>query len=103
MRQLFFIKEKNTNTWCTSSKHKYFHYDFNVAVIFLNEDNAKRAVKEMKQGLDPKRSTGPCSWAAETETQDKLYTPLPERVNEYTELLVPDFVVVPFELHENWI
>jgi hypothetical protein len=99
MRQLFFVREKNTNTWCTSSKHTMFYYDFIAAAIFLSEDNAKKAIREMTQGLDPKKVSGPCTWRAGTEDgADRTYTPLPDRTNEYTGLLVPDFEVVPFDL-----
>jgi len=98
MRQLFFIREKNTDTWCTSSKHKYFCDDFLEAAIFLSEDNAKKAIKEMKNGLDPKKVSGPCTWRVWSETDDRRYTPLPDRISEYTALLVPDFEVVPFRL-----
>lgn len=98
-RQLFFVREKNTNTWCTSSKHLYFNHDFLVAVVFLSEDNAKRAIREMKNSLDPKKVHGPCTWNVFTETGDKLYTPLPERAADwYAEFLVPDFEVVAFDL-----
>jgi hypothetical protein len=97
-RQLFFIREKNTNTWCTSSKHAHFYYDFLAASVFLSEDNAKRAIKEMKVGMDPKRVHGPCTWCIVIDDDWKRYTPAPERVGEYAEYLVPDFEVVPFDL-----
>ena len=101
-RQLFFIREKNTNTWCTSSRHGSFNHDFLTASVFLSEDNAKKAIKEMKNSLDPKKVQGPCTWSVwndSTEPAHKLYTPLPERTADwYAELLVPDFEVVPFDL-----
>ena len=98
-RQLFFIREKNTNTWCTSSKHVYFYSDFLAASVFLSDDNAKKAIKEMKNSLDPKMVQGPCTWCISFEDDIKRYTPLPERAADwYAEYLVPDFEVVSFDL-----
>jgi len=102
-RQLFFIREKKTNTWCQSSKHRTFHHEFIAASIFHTEDNAKKAIKEIKNGLDPKKSTGPCFWAVYTDTdcQPVYYTPVPDRAaNSYATLYVPDFEVVTYNLME---
>lgn len=101
MRQIFCIREKKTSTWCISSKHRNFSNNFEESAIFLKEDNAAKAIKEMYSGMDPKKSTGPCRWYVFTETKIENYTPLLERTDSYTALLEPEFEIVHFNLIEN--
>lgn len=104
MRQLYFIKEKNTATWCYSSKHRSFCDEFDVAAIFLQKENAEKAIKEMTRGIDPNKTTWPY-WMAD----GKSYTAVPDRAcdagvaNGAVEiiLLVPEFEVVAFTLNED--
>jgi len=106
MRSVFLIREKNTNTWCSSSKHSAFADDFDFAVIFLNGPNAEKAVKEMIRGLNPKYSTFP-AWslrdvtvAGSQEGLDKFIEWNNTGQNWLPSLVIPDFEVVEFNLVE---
>lgn len=46
MASKFIIREKSTNSFCTSSKHYYFSDDLDSAVLFASRENAEKAVKE---------------------------------------------------------
>lgn len=47
MASLYVIREKNTNTYCTSSKHSYFSADLQAAAMFNQRKNADKAVRGM--------------------------------------------------------
>lgn len=93
MRELYFIREKKTNTWCYSSKHESFSTDFNAAAVFLQKENAEKAIRAMSNGIDPKKSCFPY-W----EAAGQRYTISESHLNEHSKLLVPDFEVVTFIL-----
>ena len=46
-RVIYFIREKNTNSWCTTSRHADFSEDIDNAIVFLQKENAEKAIKKM--------------------------------------------------------
>jgi len=93
-RKIYFIREKNSNTWCSSSKHSDFADDFDYAAVFLRKENADKAIKEMTRGLNPKYSTFPYWRLRETNYRGM------DTGREEVPLLVPEFEAVGFELNE---
>jgi len=93
MRTVYFIKEKKTDTWCYSSKHQSFSSEFEVAAVFLQKENAEKAIKSMLIGIDPKRCQCP-SWYANSQR----YSIDESNLDDYTKLLVPEFEIVAFNL-----
>ena len=63
MRKLFFIREVNTNTWCTSTRSYTFHTDFDRTDAFFNtEANATKAMRTMERNIEHiRRHTGDLS------------------------------------------
>jgi hypothetical protein len=47
MASLFVIREKNTGTFCTSSKFKHFEADLQKAAMFNQRKNAEKAARAM--------------------------------------------------------
>ena len=47
MASLFVIREKNTGTFCTSSKFKHFEADLQKAAMFNQRKNAEGAARKM--------------------------------------------------------
>jgi hypothetical protein len=47
MASLFVIREKNTGTFCTSSKFKHFEADLQKAAMFNQRKNAESAARKM--------------------------------------------------------
>jgi len=93
-RRIYLIREKNTNTWCVSSKHSDFYNDFDNAAVFLKKENAEKAIKEMMRMLDPKKSRYPY-WMLNNITYRGLdlgRTDIP--------LIIPEMKAVAFELNE---
>lgn len=45
MASKFIIREKTTNSYCTSSKHYHFSDDLDSAVLFASRENAEKAIK----------------------------------------------------------
>ena len=52
MASLFVIREKNTGTFCTSSKFKYFEADLQKAAMFNQRKNAESAARKMFAAAD---------------------------------------------------
>lgn len=52
MASLFVIREKNTGTYCTSSKHGTFNSDLQAAAMFNRRENAEWAAKAMFRDAD---------------------------------------------------
>ena len=52
MASLFVIREKNTGTFCTSSKFKHFEADLQKAAMFNQRRNAESAARKMFAGAD---------------------------------------------------
>ena len=52
MASLFVIREKNTNTYCTSSKVKHFEADLQKAAMFNQRKNAENAARKMFADAD---------------------------------------------------
>jgi hypothetical protein len=50
MASLFVIREKNTGTFCTSSKFKHFEADLQKAAMFNQRKNAESAARKMFAG-----------------------------------------------------
>lgn len=93
-RKLYFIREKDSNTWCSSSKHAEFVDDFDAAAVFLKKENAEKAIKEIVRGYNPKYSTFPY-WYLRGQIVRGM-----DAGREDTPLVVPTFEAVGFELHE---
>ena len=55
MASKFVIREKNTNTFCTSTKHSYFSHNMQDAALFATRANAEKAVR----GMLPKAVVNP--------------------------------------------
>lgn len=110
MRTVFAIREKNTGTWCDSAKHRAFANSFDAASLFMNEDNAKRAIKQITRGLYPKNSGWP-AWSLNGGTVVGTQEGLEEFQSRcdrrpdagwvVPRFIVPDFEVVEFELVER--
>lgn len=86
------IRERNTGTFCVSSRHSSFAASLEDAAIFLKWDNANKAIRDMVRGLKPANSTFPY-WRLEGQTykaDETLETSYP--------LLVPIFDVVECEM-----
>ena len=47
MASKFAIREKNTNTFCTSTKHKYFTHDLQDAALLASREHAEKAIRGM--------------------------------------------------------
>lgn len=47
MASLFVIREKNTGTYCTSSKFHHFDADLQRAAMFNKRENAEKAARSM--------------------------------------------------------
>ena len=52
MTSLFVIREKNTGTFCTSSKFKHFEADLQKAAMFNQRKNAESAARKMFAAAD---------------------------------------------------
>ena len=52
MKSLFVIRDKNTNSFCSSAKHHYFNTDVNSASLFDSQKNADKAIRSMVNFLD---------------------------------------------------
>jgi len=52
MASLFVIREKNTGTFCTSSKFKHFEADLQKAAMFNQRRNAESAARKMFEAAD---------------------------------------------------
>jgi len=48
MASKFVIREKTTNTFCTSQKLQYFSRDLQDAALFESRNNAEKAVRGMR-------------------------------------------------------
>lgn len=55
MASKFAIREKNSNTFCTSTKHRYFSHDLQDAALLASRENAEKAVR----GMLPKAVVNP--------------------------------------------
>lgn len=55
MPSKFTIREKGSNTFCTSTKHSYFSHDLQDAALFASRENAEKAVR----GMLPKAVVNP--------------------------------------------
>jgi hypothetical protein len=51
MASLFVIREKNTGTFCTSSKNNTFATELNAAAMFSSHQAAEKAAKKMFEVL----------------------------------------------------
>lgn len=52
MKSLFVIRDKNTNSFCSSAKHHFFDTDVNSASLFDSQKNAEKAIRSMVNFLD---------------------------------------------------
>lgn len=93
-RKIYFVREKDSNTWCSSSKHSEFVDDFDSAAVFLKKENAEKAIKEMMRALNPKYNNFPY-WRLRSQVVRGM-----DVGREGTPLVVPIFEAVGFELHE---
>jgi len=100
MRQIYLIKDTKTNTWCYSSKQQRFSNDFNIAAIFMQKENADKAIKTMKRGIDPKTSSYPY-WSAYIDDIEHRFAGSEEFVNQYSQFLIPELEVIAFNLTAN--
>ena len=51
MKSLFVIRDKNTNSFCSSSKFRHFDTDVNSASLFDSQKNADKAIRSMMSFL----------------------------------------------------
>lgn len=93
-RKIYFIREKDSNTWCSSSKHSEFVDDFDYASVFLKKENAEKAIKEITRGLSPKYSNFPY-WYLRGQVVRGM-----DVGREDIPLVIPRFEAVGFELNE---
>ena len=95
MRSVFLIREKQTQSWCYSSKHSSFSDDIEYAAIFVAKENAEKVIRGMVRGNEPDYDSG---WYLNGVSY-RGHPTLPI-THQYTHFLVPQFEVVEFNLVE---
>lgn len=91
MPSKFAIREKGTNTFCTSQKHCYFSADLQDAALFASRENAEKAVR----GMLPKAVVNPYggyTWSIVSEDGRVVQAYHAAMLKEYIALL---------EMHEH--
>ncbi len=90
MASLFVIHEKNTNTFCTSSKFASFSSDLQEAAMFNSRKNAEKAAKKMFAGAEEGINTyGGWRWTC-TKGGGPVQNYHHAHLNEYIEYLKKD-------------
>lgn len=88
MASLFVIREKNTNTFCISSKFKYFNADLQSAAMFNQRMNAEKAIRSMFRDADKGVVNPYGGWAWRVYNEDGTdQTYHHSLLKEYIELL----------------
>jgi hypothetical protein len=88
MASLFVIREKNTGTFCTSSKFKHFEADLQKAAMFNQRKNAENAARKMFAGADKGTVNPYGGWCWRVYTEDgNQQTFHHALLKEYIELL----------------
>jgi len=85
MASKFAVREKNSNTFCTSTKHSYFSHDLQDAALFASRENAEKAIR----GMLPKAVVNPYggytwSFVSEDGTIQQYHAAM---LKEYIEML----------------
>jgi hypothetical protein len=70
MASLFVIREKNTGTYCTSSKFKHFEADLQKAAMFNQRKNAESAARKMFAGANKGTVNPYGGWAWRVYNED---------------------------------
>jgi hypothetical protein len=70
MASLFVIREKNTGTFCTSSKFKHFEADLQKAAMFNQRKNAESAARKMFAGANKGTVNPYGGWAWRVYNED---------------------------------
>jgi hypothetical protein len=70
MASLFVIREKNTGTFCTSSKFKHFEADLQKAAMFNQRKNAESAARKMFAGAGKGQVNPYGGWAWRVYNED---------------------------------
>jgi hypothetical protein len=74
MPSKFVIREKTTNTFCISSKHRFFMEDLDDSVLFTSRSRAEHAVKEMDKFLTKEVNPyGGNTWSVTIGNQTTVY------------------------------
>jgi hypothetical protein len=85
---LFVIREKNTGTFCTSSKFKHFEADLQKAAMFNQRKNAESAARKMFAGANKGTVNPYGGWAWRVYNEDGTeQTYHHALLKEYIELL----------------
>jgi hypothetical protein len=88
MSNKFVIREKTTNTFCTSTKNRFFADDLNESALFSSRANAEKAVKDMIRYLTKEVNIyGGNSWSVAIGTKTTVYQTF---LQEYISLLEKD-------------
>lgn len=88
MASLFVIREKNTGTFCTSSKHAQFDADLQSAAMFNQRKNAEKAARGMFAAADKGVVTHYGGWTWSVHKEDgTVQTYHHALLKEYIELL----------------
>lgn len=73
MASLFVIREKNTGTFCTSSKFKHFEADLQKAAMFNQRKNAEKAIRAMFRGSEKGEINRYGGWSWRLFKEDGFY------------------------------
>lgn len=88
MASLFVIREKNTDTYCTSSKFCHFEADLQLAAMFNQRKNAEKAARSMFAKADKGEVTPYGGWTWSVRKEDgTAQTYHHALLKEYIELL----------------
>jgi hypothetical protein len=88
MASLFVIREKNTGTYCTSSKYKHFEADLQKAAMFNQRKNAEKAARAMFAKADKGEVNRYGGWCWRLFKEDGTYQDFHHALlKEYIELL----------------
>ena len=88
MASLFVIREKNTGTFCTSSKFKHFEADLQKAAMFNQRKNAESAARKMFAGADKGQVNPYGGWRWRVVYKDNSYQDFHHALlKEYIEFL----------------
>jgi hypothetical protein len=88
MASLFVIREKNTGTFCTSSKFKHFEADLQKAAMFNQRKNAETAARKMFAGADKGQVNPYGGWCWRVYNEDESIQDFHHALlNEYIEFL----------------
>jgi hypothetical protein len=88
MASLFVIREKNTNTFCVSSKFAYFNADLQNAAMFNQRKSAEKAARTMFRDADKGVVNRYGGWSWRVYNEDGSYRDFHHALlKEYIELL----------------